>query len=79
MKRKKPRKWMQGARNPRTEGKFSAKARRAGMSTHAYAEKERHASGKLGKEARLALVYEKYRPGKKRHHKRHTSRSRGRA
>jgi hypothetical protein len=43
-------------------GAFRAKAQRAGMSTHAYAEKERGAPGRTGKQARLALTFEKYRP-----------------
>lgn len=38
------------------KGKFSAKAKKAGKSTHAYAEQEKGASGTLGKEARLALT-----------------------
>jgi len=38
------------------KGTFSAKAAKAGMSTAAYAKKEASASGKLGKEARLALT-----------------------
>lgn len=37
-------------------GQFKAKAKAAGMSTEAYAEKEEHAKGRLGKQARLALV-----------------------
>ena len=41
-----------------TEGSFSRAAKRHGMSTHAYAEKEKHASGKTGKRARMALVFE---------------------
>lgn len=36
------------------EGLFSAKAKRAGMSTQAYARKEYHAPGALGKQARFA-------------------------
>lgn len=44
-----------------TKGVFSAKAKAAGMSTHAYAEKEKGAKGKLGKEARVALMFEKAR------------------
>jgi hypothetical protein len=39
-------------------GAFTAKAKAAGQSTHAYAEQERHAPGKLGDEARLALTLE---------------------
>lgn len=40
-------------------GAFSAKAKAAGESTHAYAEQERHAAGTLGEEARLALTLER--------------------
>ena len=40
------------------KGAFTASAQRAGMSVHAYAEKEKHASGTLGRRARLALVFE---------------------
>lgn len=48
-----------------TEGSFSGAAKRAGMSTHAYAEKKKHSSGKVGKRARLALAFETAR--KKKH------------
>ena len=45
--------WIAGAiKHP---GAFSASAKRAGMSTQAYARKEAHAPGKLGNRARLAL------------------------
>jgi hypothetical protein len=44
-----------------TKGKFSRKAKRAGMSTAAYARKERHAPGALGKEARLAETFARFR------------------
>lgn len=54
---------MQGAVEPSHEGKFSAKAKRAGMSTQAYAEKEKHAGRTLGKEANLALIFAHHRPG----------------
>lgn len=37
-------------------GQFAAKAKKAGMSTKAFAEANVHASGLLGKQARLALV-----------------------
>lgn len=37
-------------------GQFRAKAKRAGMSTKAYANKMKGASGKTGKQARLALT-----------------------
>ncbi len=47
--------WMAGAFK-NAHGQFSAKAKRAGMSTRAYAEKEQHAKGLLGKQARLALI-----------------------
>lgn len=36
-------------------GLFAKKAKAAGETTRAYAEKEKHAPGKLGKEARFAL------------------------
>lgn len=58
-------KWMKSAVKPSKKGVFSAKAARAGMSTHAYAEKEQRAPGTLGKEARLALTFEKERPKRK--------------
>jgi len=50
--------WMKSAVKPSHKGLFTAKAKRAGMSVSAYAQKEKHAKGKLGKEARLALVFE---------------------
>jgi len=50
--------WMQSAVIPSHKGLFGAKARAAGMSTHGYAEKKQSAGGTLGKEARLALVFE---------------------
>ena len=43
------------------KGVFKAKAERAGMSTGAYAAKEKNAPGKLGKEARLAQTFAKAR------------------
>jgi hypothetical protein len=39
-----------------SHGQFKAKAKAAGMSTSAYAHKEAHAGGKLGKQANLALI-----------------------
>ena len=36
-------------------GQFREKARKAGMSTRAYAEKMKDSAGKVGKQARLAL------------------------
>jgi hypothetical protein len=46
--------WIQGAiKHP---GSFSAAAKKAGMSTSAYAQKKKHAGGVTGKRARLALT-----------------------
>ena len=45
-------------------GVFRAAAKRAGESTQEYAEQEKHAPGKLGKRARLALSFASMR-GKK--------------
>lgn len=47
-------KWIQGA--IKKPGSFRAAAKKAGMSTHAFAEKKKHASGKVGQRARLALT-----------------------
>jgi hypothetical protein len=58
------RKWIQGA--IKRPGSFSKKAKRAGMSTQAYARKERNAPGRLGKQARLAMTLKKMHRGKKR-------------
>ena len=46
--------WIKGA--IKEPGAFKAKAGAAGMSTKAYAEKEKGASNKTGKQARLALT-----------------------
>jgi len=54
--------WMKGAVKPSRKGVFKAKAERAGMSTAAYAAKERNAPGRLGKEARLAQTFAAHRP-----------------
>lgn len=51
--------WMKSAVIPSHKGLFGAKAQKAGMSTHAFAEKKANAPGKLGKEARLAETFEK--------------------
>lgn len=40
----------------KNKGKFRDKAEQAGMSTRAYADKEKAAPGTLGKEAREALT-----------------------
>ena len=55
---------MKTAVKPSRRGVFAAKAKRAGMSTSAYAKKEAHAGGTLGKEATLAETFAKYRPKK---------------
>lgn len=55
-------KWMQDAVKPSRKGVFKAKAERAGMSTAAYAAKEKDAPGRLGKEARLAQEFQRMRP-----------------
>jgi hypothetical protein len=47
-------------------GAFRAKAKRAGLSTRAYAQKEKNAPGVLGRQARLALVLMKMSRGGKR-------------
>ena len=53
--------WMQkvssGIKRRGTEGVFSAAAKRAGKSTHEFAEEHKHSSGKVGKRARLALAF----------------------
>lgn len=58
-------KWMQGvARGMKkrgTKGVFKAAAARAGKSTHEFAEEKKHASGKVGRRARLALAFESAR------------------
>ncbi len=48
-------KWMKKA-FANSHGQFKEKAEKAGESTKEYADKEKHAKGKLGKQARLALV-----------------------
>lgn len=63
MAAKKKKKWIQGA--IKKPGSFSAAAKRAGMSTRAYANKKKNAKGKTGKRARLALTLMGMRKGKK--------------
>lgn len=48
-------KWMKAA-FANSHGQFKAKAEHAGKSTVEYAKEHAHDSGKLGKQARLALV-----------------------
>jgi len=54
--------WIKGA--IKKPGSFTSSAKKAGMSTHAFAEKEKHASGKMGQRARLALTLGKLRKKK---------------
>ena len=42
-------------------GAFRRAAQKAGESTHEYAEEKKHASGTIGRRARLALTFEKMR------------------
>jgi hypothetical protein len=49
----KSKKWMSKAFG-NSHGQFKAKAKRAGMSTSAFAKAKEHAPGKLGRQARLA-------------------------
>lgn len=55
--------WIQQATS-NSHGQFAAKAKKAGMSTAAFAKKESGASGKLGKQARLAETLSKMRKKK---------------
>lgn len=55
MAEKHPKKWIAKAINPRHEGQFAAKAKAAGMSTRAFAERHKHDSEPTGGQARLAL------------------------
>jgi hypothetical protein len=54
-------KWMQAEsereKHAGTKGVFKAAAARAGKSTREYAEEKKHASGKTGARARLALAF----------------------
>ena len=52
--------WIKGAiKHP---GAFTASAKKAGMSTHAFAEKHKGDGGVTGRRARLALTLSKMRP-----------------
>ena len=54
-------KWIQSAiKHP---GSFRAAAKRAGESTHEYAEEKKDSGGKVGKRARLALTLMKMHHG----------------
>lgn len=52
-------KWMQSAVPKSHKGLFGAKAKAAGYTTAEYAQKEASAPGTLGKEARLAKIFER--------------------
>lgn len=54
--------WMSGAVS--SPGSFSRSAAKAGESTMQYARQKREAPGLLGKRARLAITFNKFRPGK---------------
>jgi hypothetical protein len=53
-------KWIQGA--IKKPGAFTKKAKAAGVSVSALAQKDKHKSGKTGDQARLALTLKKLRP-----------------
>lgn len=48
-------KWIDSA-TKNAHGQFREKARKAGMTTRAFAEKHKDSPGKLGKQSRLALT-----------------------
>ena len=50
--------WMQAAVPKSHKGRFTKKAKAAGESVHEYAEEKKHAKGKTGAQARLALRFE---------------------
>ena len=54
--------WIAGA--IKRPGAFKAKAKKAGMSTSAYASKMKGAKSRTGKQARLAITLGKMRKGK---------------
>ena len=62
-------KWMQKVKSEMEEkgttGKFARKAKRAGKSTSEYAREKAKSKGKLGKEARLAKTFAKFRSKKR--------------
>jgi len=58
-KKKTKKHWVKGA--IKHKGVFSAAAKRAGMSTAAYAQAKKKAPGVLGKRARLAITLGKLR------------------
>lgn len=55
--------WMQGA--VKRPGAFTAKARAAGKSVPEFAREKAHAPGTLGREARLAEIFERAGKGRR--------------
>lgn len=55
--------WIQGA--VKKPGSFTKEAKHADESVHDFAEEKKHAKGKVGKRARLALTFEAIRHNKK--------------
>lgn len=68
-------KWIRTAINPAHKGEFREKAEHAGESTHAYAEEKKSSPGKLGRQARLALVLSGMHHGSDEGHKRVTAKT----
>jgi hypothetical protein len=62
-KKAKAKNWIKGA--IKKPGALAASAKKAGKTTAAFAKDKAKAPGKLGKRARLALVFAKFRKGKK--------------
>jgi hypothetical protein len=54
--------WMAGAVKPSHRGLFKRKAERAGVSTAAFASEHASDKGTLGREARLAQTFARFRP-----------------
>lgn len=52
-----PKNWIKGA--IKKPGSFTKQAKSSGKSVHQFAEEKKHASGKTGQRARLALTLEK--------------------
>lgn len=61
MAKKKAKGWIAGVVKGMDTGSFSAKAKKAGKSTKAYASEKKNAGGRLGKQANLALTFSKMR------------------
>lgn len=62
-------KWMQAESEREekagTKGSFSRAAKRAGKSTSEFAQEKKSASGKMGRKARMAMMYAKGRAARK--------------